>query len=55
MRNDKQKVVFLDRDGVINKEVGYLHKSEDFKFIDGVADFQKKLYFSIRSYNSSTS
>ena len=36
MRNDKQKVVFLDRDGVINKEVGYLHKSEDFKFIDGV-------------------
>jgi D-glycero-D-manno-heptose 1,7-bisphosphate phosphatase len=36
MRNDKQKVVFLDRDGVINKEVGYLHKSEDFEFIDGV-------------------
>ena len=36
MRNNKQKVVFLDRDGVINKEVGYLHKSEDFEFIDGV-------------------
>ncbi len=36
MRNYKQKVVFLDRDGVINKEVGYLHKSEDFEFIDGV-------------------
>ena len=30
------KVVFLDRDGVINKEVGYLHKIIDFRFIDGV-------------------
>ena len=26
------KVAFLDRDGVINKEVGYLHKKEDFKY-----------------------
>lgn len=25
-------VVFLDRDGVINKEVNYLHKVEDFKY-----------------------
>jgi len=32
------KVVFLDRDGVINEEVGYLHKIEDFKFIDGVME-----------------
>jgi len=32
------KVVFLDRDGVINKEVGYLHKISDFKFINGVFD-----------------
>ncbi|SMN15301.1 D-glycero-D-manno-heptose 1,7-bisphosphate phosphatase [uncultured Candidatus Thioglobus sp.] len=32
------KVIFLDRDGVINKEVGYLHKIEDFEFIDGVFD-----------------
>jgi len=31
-------VVFLDRDGVINKEVGYLHKVEDFEFINGVFD-----------------
>jgi D-glycero-D-manno-heptose 1,7-bisphosphate phosphatase len=31
-------VIFLDRDGVINKEVGYLHKIEDFEFIDGVFD-----------------
>jgi len=32
------KVVFLDRDGVINEEVGYLHKIKDFKFIDGVIE-----------------
>ena len=32
------KVIFLDRDGVINKEVGYLHKIEDFEFINGVFD-----------------
>ena len=30
------KVVFLDRDGVINEEVGYLHEIKNFKFIDGV-------------------
>ena len=32
------KAVFLDRDGVINEEVGYLHKIKDFKFIPGVFD-----------------
>ena len=30
------KTIFLDRDGVINKEIGYLDKIEDFKFINGV-------------------
>jgi len=30
------KVIFLDRDGVINQEIGYLHKIKDFKFIDGI-------------------
>ena len=30
------KVVFLDRDGVINIEKDYLYKIEDFEFIDGV-------------------
>ncbi len=33
-----KKTVFIDRDGVINKEVGYLHKIKDFEFIDGVFD-----------------
>lgn len=37
------KTVFIDRDGVINKEVGYLHKIADFVFIDGVFDACKYL------------
>ena len=31
-----KKIIFLDRDGVINKEIGYLHKIQDFIFIDGI-------------------
>ncbi len=32
------KVVFIDRDGVVNIEKDYLYKIEDFEFIDGVFD-----------------
>ena len=32
------KTIFLDRDGVINKEVNYLHKIDDFEFVDGIFD-----------------
>jgi D-glycero-D-manno-heptose 1,7-bisphosphate phosphatase len=31
-----KKALFLDRDGVINKEVDYLYKIDDFEFIDGI-------------------
>jgi len=30
------KTIFLDRDGVINKDSNYLHKVKDFEFISGV-------------------
>ena len=30
--------VFLDRDGVINREHGYVHRVDEFHFIDGVFD-----------------
>ena len=30
------RALFLDRDGVINVEKNYLHKIEDFEFIDGI-------------------
>jgi len=31
-----EKVFFLDRDGVINKDIGYLHKISDLEFIEGI-------------------
>ena len=31
----KNKVVFFDRDGVLNKDTGYVHKSKDFIWLNG--------------------
>ncbi len=45
LRN-KQKAVFLDRDGTINKYVGFLKRIDDFELIPGVAK-------AIRSINQS--
>ena len=42
------KTIFLDRDGVINKEVNYLHKIEKFEFIEGI--FDACLYFQNLKY-----
>jgi D-glycero-D-manno-heptose 1,7-bisphosphate phosphatase len=35
--------IFLDRDGVINQDTGYVSHSDDFIFIDGVIDAMKQL------------
>jgi D-glycero-D-manno-heptose 1,7-bisphosphate phosphatase len=35
------KALFLDRDGVINVEIDYLYKIEDFVFIDGIFELCK--------------
>ncbi|WP_099612014.1 D-glycero-beta-D-manno-heptose 1,7-bisphosphate 7-phosphatase [Vibrio fujianensis] len=35
--------VFLDRDGVINLDTGYVHDEHDFHFIDGVFDATQQL------------
>ena len=40
---NKQKAVFLDRDGTINKYVGFLRNIDEFELIDGVADAIKKI------------
>lgn len=37
------KAVFLDRDGVINVDKGYVHKIEDFEFYPNVFEALKKL------------
>lgn len=36
--SQKQKAIFLDRDGVINKHIGFLRKSEVFELIPGVIE-----------------
>lgn len=40
---NKQKAFFLDRDGTINKHVGFLTKPEQFELIEGVAKAIKKI------------
>lgn len=32
------KVAFLDRDGVINYDLGYVHNRENFHFVNGIAN-----------------
>lgn len=40
---NKQKAVFLDRDGTINKYVGFLRNIDDFELLDGVAEAIQKI------------
>jgi D-glycero-D-manno-heptose 1,7-bisphosphate phosphatase len=40
---NKQKAIFLDRDGTINKYVGFLRNIDDFELIDGVVEAIKKV------------
>ena len=55
--NEKKPALFLDRDGVINIEKNYLHKKEDFEFIDGIFDlchfYQEKGYLIVVVTNQS--
>ena len=41
--SNKQKAMFLDRDGTINKYVGFLRNIDDFELIDGVSEAIKKI------------
>lgn len=36
-----QPALFLDRDGVINVDHGYVHRPEDFHFMDGIFDLAR--------------
>jgi D-glycero-D-manno-heptose 1,7-bisphosphate phosphatase len=42
------RALFLDRDGVINVDYDYVHKPEEFKFIDGI--FELCRYYYERGY-----
>ena len=41
--HNKQKTIFLDRDGTINKYVGFLHNIDDFELIEGVSEAIRKI------------
>ncbi len=41
--SNKQKAVFLDRDGTINKYVGFLRNINDFELINGVSEAIKRI------------
>ena len=40
---DKQKAIFLDRDGTINKYVGFLRNIDDFELLPGVTEAIRKI------------
>lgn len=40
-KKSNTKAVFFDRDGIINKDIGYVYKQEDFEFQDGIFDLLK--------------
>lgn len=41
--SNKQKAIFLDRDGTINKYVGFLRDIKEFELLPGVADAIKRI------------
>lgn len=42
MKLEQNRALFLDRDGVINKDKTYVAKIEDFEFCDGIFEVLKK-------------
>jgi len=48
------KTIFLDRDGVINKEKNYLYKIDEFEFIDtfryGIGTLSFGLFYLTQTY-----
>lgn len=45
---NKKPAVFFDRDGVLNHDIGYLYRKEDFQWIDGAIQAIK--YFNDHGY-----
>ena len=43
-----KRAIFLDRDGIINKDKGYVYKIKDFEFVDGI--FEVCSYFQNQGY-----
>lgn len=48
MNNIQKKALFLDRDGIINIDHGYVYKIEDFEFSEGI--FELLQFFTKQGY-----
>lgn len=44
MTTEPRRAAFLDRDGVVNRDIGYLHRWEDFEFLPGALEAMRKLH-----------
>ena len=42
MKKMNKKALFLDRDGVINIDFGYVHSIDNFVFIEGIFQFAER-------------
>ncbi|MGE9984360.1 D-glycero-beta-D-manno-heptose 1,7-bisphosphate 7-phosphatase [Desulfovibrio sp. SGI.169] len=38
MSNAKRRAIFLDRDGTLNQDTGYVHRAADWRWLPGVPD-----------------
>ena len=47
-----KKVLFLDRDGVVNIDHGYVYKPQEFEFVAGVFDACKKFILTYLFYKA---
>ena len=43
LKEPKHRAVFLDRDGVINVDFGYVFETKDIAFVDGAVEFLREL------------
>ena len=43
LQTGARKAVFLDRDGVINKDKAYVHRWQDFEYVPGAVDAMRQL------------
>ncbi len=44
MHSTERRALFLDRDGVINVDRGYVHQICDFEFIEGIFDLAREAF-----------
>jgi D-glycero-D-manno-heptose 1,7-bisphosphate phosphatase len=47
--SDRKNIIFLDRDGVVNIDYGYVHRAEELCYVEGI--FETLQYLSKKGYS----